>query len=379
VSAATGIIAGGTVHRLPEGASVTATSPVLRPLPGGAGRLCIGLLGGGALPAWVLPGAAHPARVWVLVPGPEGAVLLGGDSLTDSSPTDAAPVPPPPFPPPRLRLAHRAEAETETEDAVQSARGGFRLRLSGGALDIPFAALARLMPMPSLHPVPDPPAGVRGMAWTEAGPVLVLDPTLVEGEGGDAPLLAILLSEGRQIGLPCHGAAPVAEAPPLPPALAIPALLAAAPLARSPVAAAAVPTRALLLAQAAGARFALRLEEVAAVLPPQAPRNHGNGQAALAGIAAHRGDVLPVLDAGLRLGRTAVLAGSGPVPMLRLQDARPVALAVTSVLGLRAVPEADLAPVAGGGLVAAILRLDGAALPVCRADVLAAALGTHVP
>jgi chemotaxis signal transduction protein len=140
-----------------------------------------------------------------------------------------------------------------------------------------------------------------------------------------------------------------------------------------------VPTRALLLAQAAGARFALRLEEVAAVLPPQAPRNHGNGQAALAGIAAHRGDVLPVLDAGLRLGRTAVLAGSGPVPMLRLQGARPVALAVTSVLGLRAGPEADLAPVAGGGLVAAILRLDGAALPVCRADVLAAALGTHVP
>ncbi|MFH5925947.1 chemotaxis protein CheW [Roseomonas xinghualingensis] len=373
-----GIIAGGIAHRLPEGASATAM-PVLRPLPGGAGRLCVGLLGGGALPAWVLPGAALPARAWALVPGPEGALLLGGDELTDSPPADAAPVPPPPFPQPRLRLTRPAQAEPEA-GLPAMVRGGFRLNLPGGALDIPFAALGRLVPMPALHPVPNPPPGTRGMAWTEAGPVLVLDPGhLGRGGGGEARLLALVLSEGRQLGLPCLGATPVAEAPPLPDLLAAPGLLAAAPLARSLPVAESVPMRWLLIARASGARFALPLEEVAAVLPPQLPRNQRGAQEALAGIAAHRGDVLPVLDAGLRLGRAPVLAGSLPTPMLRLQGSRPVALAVSSVTGLRSVPEADLAPVEGAGLVSAIAHLDGDALPVCRAAMMAAPLGGYGP
>ncbi|HEY8614162.1 MAG TPA: chemotaxis protein CheW [Roseomonas sp.] len=370
---AAGIVAGGIVHRLPEGASAAAT-PVLRPLPDGGGRLCVGLLGGGALPAWVLPGAAQPARAWALVPGAEGAVLLGGDSLTASPPADAALVPSPPFPPPRLRLAHRSEVAGEAPAPTPQARGGFRLALAGGAVDLPFAALDRLLPMPPLHPMPEPAPGMRGMAWTAAGPVLVLDPALlgVEGEA-EGPLLAILLCEGRRIGLPCRGASPVAEAPPsLPLVLHSPALLAAAPLALPLAAKPPLPTRLLLLARAGRAGFALPLEEVAAILPPQAPRNRGGG--AVAGIAAHRGDVLPVLDAGWRLGRGPVLSGNAPVPMLRLQGADPVALAVSAVLGLRAVPEADLAPVAGAGLVSAVAHLDGAVLPVCRARALLAPL-----
>nr|WP_245214629.1 chemotaxis protein CheW [Pararoseomonas indoligenes] len=203
------------------------------------------------------------------------------------------------------------------------------------------------------------------MAWTELGPALVL-----AGEEGE-PLLALLVVEGRRLGLPCRGAAPLAQAPALPLALLHPGLLAAAPLALPPAAVAPLPTRLLLLARAGETGFALPLEEVAAVLPPQVPRNAGSG--ALAGIAAHRGDVLPVLDAGTRLGGRPVLTG-GALPMLRLQGAQPAALAVSAVLGLRAVPETDLAPVPGQGLVAAMARLDGAVLPVCRARALLAPL-----
>ena len=367
-----GITAGGTVHRLPPGASAAA-APVLRPLPGGGGRLLVGMLGGGALPAWVLPGAAMPARAWVLVPGAEGALLLGGDALADSLPPGATPVPAPDYPPPPIRLAQTAKGPSSeaAEEAVPGAvpvargRGGVRLALAGGPMDIPFEALVRLLPMPPLHPAPGAPPAARGLAWTEAGAVLVL-------HAGEAALLAVILSGGRLLGLPCRGAAPVPGAAVLPPALSDPALLAAAPLSRPALPEPAAPTRLLLLFRAAGAAFALPLEEVAAVLPPERPRNPGAG--GMAGIAAHRGDVLPVLDAGLRLGRGPVLTG-GPAPMLRLAGARPAALAVSSVQGLRAVPSADIVPVDGGGMVAAVARLDGDAIAVLRAPSLLAPLG----
>ena len=396
-----GIQAGGTLHRLPEGASAIAAPPVLRPLPGGGGRLLVGLLGASAVPAWVLPGAARPAAAWVLVPDPEGALLLGGDALADAPP-GAPPVPPPAYPAPRIRLARAGGADAAAPSSAPS-RGGFRLILpradAGGCgevapgssaspriasraagpspvLDIPFGALARLVPMPLLHPAPDAPPPALGLAWTGAGPVLVLDPTPFGGEAGEAPLLAILLSEGRQLGLPCRGATPIPAAVPLPPPLSQPALLAAAPLGRLPEMPPPAPTRLLLVARASGAGFALPLEEVTTVLAPQRPLSCGAG--ALAGIAAHRGDVLPVLDAGARLGQAPVLGTGQPVPMLRLtgthHGGQSAALAVSSVTGLRAVPEADVAPVAGDGLVAAVLRLDGAPLPVLRARALLGAL-----
>ncbi|WP_458096138.1 chemotaxis protein CheW [Roseomonas sp. WA12] len=372
---AAGITAGITAHRLPEGASAIAT-PVLRPLPGGRGRLYVGLIGGAALPAWVLPGAKQPAGAWALVPGPEGALLLGGDSLIADPPPDAELVELPRLAPVaggRVRSASSGPVEP-TEPVTQLMRGGFRLALVGGAIELPSDALDRLLPMPPLHLFPEPPDGVSGMAWTTAGPVLVIDAAQFGAETGEAPLLAVVLVAGRRIGLPCRGAAPVATTPELPAPLLQPALLSAAPRAVPPPIERAVPTRPLLLAHASAADFALELEDVAAILPPQVPRNRSGG--AVAGITAHRGDVLPVLDGGMRLGRAPVLAGGAAVPMLRLQGPRPAALAVTSVLGLRAVPEADIAPVAGDGLVGAMLRLDGTVLPVLRARALLAPLLT---
>ncbi len=368
---ATGIRAGGSLFRLPEGASATA-APVLRPLPGGGGQLCVGLLGGGALPAWILPGTTRPPGAWVLAPGAEGAVLLGGDAL-ELPPPDAPPVPPPPFPQPRLRLAQR-EAPPELAPAAPAVpRGGFRLALPGGTLDLPFGALDRLLPTPPLHPVPDAPPGVRGMAWTASGAVLVLDPAPGSPVAEGAPLLAVLLAGGRRLGLPCHGATPLAVAPDsLPPALLLPSVLGAAPLAPPPAAEVPAPRRLLLLAQAGGATFALPIEEVAAILPPAMPRNAGNGL--VAGIATHRGDVLPVLDAGRRLGREPVLAARTALPMIRLPGTEPAALAVSAVLGLRAVPEADMAPLTGAGLVSGMVRLDAAVIPVLRARALLAPL-----
>ena len=369
---AAGITAGVTTHRLPEGASAIAT-PVLRPMPGGRGRLLVGLIGGAALPAWVLPGATRPARAWALVPGAEGALLLGGDSLVADPPPGAELVRMPRLAPAaggRVRSASARPAEMAPESVAQPVpmRGGFRVALAGGAVELPFGALDRLLPMPPLHPFPEPPPGTSGMAWTAAGPVLVIDPALLGAEGGEAALLAVVLVAGRRIGLPCRGVTPVAGEPALPPPLLRPALLAAAPRAAPPPAERPAPTRPLLLARAGGADFALELEDVAAILAPQAARNRGGGT--IAGIAAHRGEVLPVLDAGARLGHGPVLTGGGPVPMLRLQGPQPAALAVSAVLGLRAVPEADIVPVAGEGLAGGVLRLDGAVLPVLRARAL---------
>ena len=368
-----GLRAGDRVYRLPEGASAMA-APILRPVPGGGGGLLVGLLGASAVPAWILPGAARPAAAWVLVPEAEGALLLGGDALA-APPPDAPLVPAPAYPPARLRLSHPEEAPGPTLPAEAPARGGFRLSLPGpvpAALDLPFGALSRLLPMPLLHPAPDAPPEGLGLAWTSVGPVLVLDLRPFGGDAGEAPLLAVMLSAGRQLGLPCRGATPMITAPALPAALARPALLAAAPLARVPEPAREVPRRHVLLASAGAAGFALPLEEVAAVLPPQVPRNGGG--APVAGIVAHRGDVLPVLDAGARLGQGPVLGRGQPLPLLRLAGPSPAALAVSAVSGLRAVPEADIVPLAGEGLVAAVLQLDGKPTPLLRARALAEAL-----
>ncbi|MBP0446086.1 chemotaxis protein CheW [Roseomonas sp. SSH11] len=373
-----GILAGGTAYRLPEGASATGL-PVLRPLPRGHGTLSVGLLGGAALPAWILPGTRQPASAWVLLPGQEGASLLGGDLLLNELPPEALPVPQPAFPPSQLRLARRVEpAEQEETPAAPPAPGGFRLILSDGVLDLPFGALDRLLPMPALHPMPDAPPGMRGMAWTAVGAVLVLGTDAPEEEGEAAtPLLAVILSSGRRIGLGCRSVVPLAQAPgSLPEALLSPALLAAAPLVVPPAEALPVRRRSLLVARAAGAAFALFLEDVAAIIPPMTAGNRRDG--AVAGIAAHRGDVLPVLDAGQRLGRAPVLADGRPVPMIRLPGAHPAALAVSAVIGLQPVPEADIAPLAGTGLVAAMARVDGPLIPILRARALLAPLqGGH--
>ncbi|WP_426956746.1 chemotaxis protein CheW [Muricoccus radiodurans] len=364
-----GIVAGGRAYRLPPGSGPVA-APVVRPLPRAPG-LQVALLGGSAVPAHVLPGTARPPAAWVRLPGPEGTFLLGADALLDAVAPDA-PAPPWPDPPtPRLRLGLGEGALADPATVPPAPPAALRLEAEAGPVTLPLSAVDRLLPMPVLHPAPGAPTGTAGLAWTESGPVLVLAPASL-------PLLAVLTIGGRHLGLPCRAAVP---APPgtgtIPDRLLAPVLLTAAPAASRPSPSADIPTHPILVARAGETRFALAVEEVVAVLPPQDPRNRGRG--ALAGIAAHRGDVLPVLDAGERLGTTPVLRDLTAPPMLRLGGAHPLALAVSAVPGLRHVPEPDLVPVPGDGPVAAVARLEGDPLPVFRARAFAAALAGHAP
>ena len=83
--------------------------------------------------------------------------------------------------------------------------------------------------------------------------------------------------------------------------------------------------------------------------------------------------MLPVFDAGLRLGALAVLGWPGAsAPLLRLAGLPAVALAVSHVTGLRRIPEQDIAAVAGEGLVSAVVAMGDQPLPVCRTAVLGA-------
>jgi chemotaxis signal transduction protein len=191
----------------------------------------------------------------------------------------------------------------------------------------------------------------------------------------------LLHHAGRRLALPCERVALVNEPGECFTAFlgttAARAALALAPLVAIPAPPPAQPQRGLLLCHAGGLDFALAVEEVVAVIPPLPPTPVGAAGTALRGVCAHRGDILPVVDAGERLGGPPAL-GAGPVPLLRLAGARPVALAVAAVAGLRQVPEADLALVRAGlpglapGLVLALARFAGSLLPVLCAAALAA-------
>ncbi|TDG06470.1 hypothetical protein E2C05_31680, partial [Paracraurococcus ruber] len=96
--------------------------------------------------------------------------------------------------------------------------------------------------------------------------------------------------------------------------------------------------------------------------PPGAPPG-------VLGLCAHRGDVLPVVDAMARLGLGAAAAAERPLLRLALQP--PVAIAIDALPALHRLPEADFTPVmAPDGLVESLATLDGAPLPVCRPAVL---------
>jgi chemotaxis signal transduction protein len=127
-----------------------------------------------------------------------------------------------------------------------------------------------------------------------------------------------------------------------------------------------------VLFRAGGVTAALPAEAVAAVLAPQRPLPAPPGAAArgVAGLAAHRGAVLPVRDGGRALGGAPVLAG-GEAPLIRLALEPEWLLAVSEVLGVRRAPETEIVP-AGGGLVTAIARLGGEALPLLAPRGLAA-------
>lgn len=292
---------------------------------------------------------------------------------------EALPLPLPPRPPtPPAPPAPRAEGRS-----ARRAAGGLaalHLALGGVALAVPAALAEHILPMPPLRPFPGALPAVLGLAEAGDAPALVLDLAAPAGGGepGAPEWLLVLQAAGRRIGLPAQRIA----AGPATPALGIfeawlaspqaaPAL-AAAPLSRPAAPPAPQAERALVLFRAGGVTAALPAEAVAAVLAPQRPLPAPPGAAVrgVAGLAAHRGAVLPVRDGGRALGGPPALAG-GEAPLIRLALEPEWLLAVSEVLGVRRAPETEIVP-AGGGLVTAIARLGGEALPLLAPRGLAA-------
>ena len=250
--------------------------------------------------------------------------------------------------------------------------GALHLSLGGIALAIPATLVERILPMPVLRALPGAAPGVAGLAEAGGAPVLVRHTHFAAGmqeAGGETPLLLLVLREGgRRFGLPAQRI----EAGPAIAAMARFGEWLAAPEAREALAYAPpaidppplipIPQRHLVLFRAAGMELALPAEAVVAILAPTTPLP--TPRRGLAGLAAHRGVVLPVLDGGLVLGGRAALA-EGPAPLIRLALWPEVLVAVEQIGGVRALPAADVTPLAQpDGLVAAFARLGGAPLPV---------------
>ncbi|MGX9965157.1 chemotaxis protein CheW [Roseomonas sp. F4] len=377
--------AGGRIFALPPGA-VAVPASLLRPAPlAGPGLLGLAAVGGQVLPVLEAAPGCGGGPAWVLLDGPGGRVVVAGEALCDLPECGA-----PPLLPPRPTI-RRPPAP------LPAGPGGWSVPMRGGAqrqaamaaelgalrLVLPFPALERVVPMPALRPAPA--AGPAALGYTVAAglPALVLDPAWLLGaetETAEATLLVLFRHGGRRLGLPC---ARIGPARPGEPTLlqrldSVAEALVVAPLAEATVPPPPEPSRALLLCTAGGQAFALPVEEVQAVIPPmvptQAPHSQGDRELpGFRGIAAHRGDVLPVLDAGERLGGAFVLASpQAEAPLLRLAGGRPVALAVSQVTGLRRIPERLISAVAGEGLVSAVVALGDVPMPVCRAAVLGA-------
>ncbi|HEV7455993.1 MAG TPA: chemotaxis protein CheW [Roseococcus sp.] len=239
------------------------------------------------------------------------------------------------------------------------------LSLAGVALALPSALVEHVHPMPEVMPLPGAPACVRGLALAGGAPVLVLDSLDVAGGAGmeEAPAWLVALRwQGRRLGLP---AARVAAGPAVPSLRQFEAwlegadghaVLALAPPALEEVASRPVAERHLVLFRAGGLRAALPAEAVRAVLAPVRPQSLPGGGGA---VAPHRGELLPVRDAGLRLGAAPSAPGAA-APMVRLALARECLVAVSAIEGVRRIPAADITPLgAGQGLVAGLARVQG--------------------
>ncbi|MBO1073298.1 chemotaxis protein CheW [Roseomonas marmotae] len=357
-----GLMVAGQVFRLPPGARAVPP-PTPRPLPGAPPEMLgVALLEGRLLPAWA--GEAAP-MAWVLLkdgliggsgfhPAPPGAPLLRlpeAPPLPPPAPAAAAAPPPPPSlpPPPSIVV----------------------LRLSGATMGLPMAALRCIRAWPEqILPVPGSPPGLLGYATTPDGPALLLEAGWCYGVANPGPPshLALLRHQGRQLGLPCQGAAPGQAAPLLPRLDGTPEgarILALAPCPAEAPPPIRQPRRPLLLCKAGSTPFCLPMEEIVAVIPPQRllPLPPGTTPG-MVGACAHRGAVLPVLDAGWRLGHGRLPPAP---PLLHLAGDTPWALAVAEVLGLRQVPEAGIFPVTGDPLVAGLASIEGQPVPLCRA------------
>jgi chemotaxis signal transduction protein len=375
------ILAKGVAYALPEGSRAILAQAV-RPMPlVPAGAPVLAMFEGQGVPVLrlIADGAA-----WVRLPS---GLLVVGDALLDARPPEALDLP-------DARIAAGAAprplpAAAEGGWAVAAGRG--RARFSTLAAEIgpcrvllPFASLLHVLPMPPVRPAPGMPRGIAGYAVAEGGPALVLDPAALMAEPVKLPAATVLVLfqiEGRAIGLPCQRIGPAApgEVADLRAIAAAVAAFGGAPAWTTPAAPVPEPRRGLLLCSAAGLTFAVAVEEIAAVIAPIAPAPAPapapatpRGDVPGSRVIAHRGDVLPVLDGGLRLAGTPVLPGFGSAaPMLRLMLARPVALAVSRVTGLRQVPLSAIAAAEGSALVSGIAMLAEGAVPICRAAALA--------
>ncbi len=308
----------------------------------------------------------------------------------------AAPVAAPPRPP---RAAPPAPAPSAPPASRRRASGldTLHLALGGVALAVPAALAEHIHPMPALLALPGAPAGVAGLAHSGGAPILVLDTGFVGGGSGmgddAAPALLLALGwQGRRIGLPAQRIAAGPEVPALrlfhawlaSPAAA--AALACAPPALAAMPVLPVPERHLVLFRAGGLRAALPVEAVRAVLAATRPQPLPGADPRPAdptgtrhphGFAAHRGEVLPVRDAGQRLSGQPCWTTSG-APMIRLGLGAEVLLAVQAIEGVRCLPAADITPLGGGHgmeparLVAAVARWQGESLLVLSPAALAA-------
>jgi chemotaxis signal transduction protein len=277
--------------------------------------------------------------------------------------------PPRPATPAAPRLAAAAPMPPQRRAMGLAA---LHLSLGGIALAIPSALAEHIIPMPALRPLPGAAPGVLGLAMSDGAPVLVLETGFAAGQPAaerEAPDLLLVLREGgRRFGLPAtriEAGPAIAATRAFQAWLASPeaaAALAYAPPALELEAAQPIPQRRLVMFHAAGMELALPAESVVAVLPATQPLP--TPRQGLAGLAAHRGAVLPVLDGGLVLGGRAALA-HGPAPLIRLALWPEVLVAVEQIGGVRTLPAADFTPLAQrDGMVAAFARLGGAPLPV---------------
>lgn len=379
-----GLRAGGRLWALPSDAMAVEPA-ALRPAPlAGGAVLGIAVVGGQVVPVLAVAPGLPGGAAWVMLDGPQGRLVLAGEAFEAEVPDDTPLLAPPgiaarrvPAPMPALSggWAVPIRSGAARQLAVAAELGGERMVL-------PLSMLERVVTMPALRTAPGGGVAVLGYAVAAGAPVLVLAPGWLVGPmaaTADASLLMLFRHGGRRLGLPCARVGPARPNETSLEARLDAALedFAMAPLVEQVPMPPPEPMRTLLLCSAGGQSFALPVEDVVAVIPPLAPTltpRSGLAEARMLGfrgVAAHRGDVLPVLDAGQRMGLGSVMVRPGQqAPMLRLAGVRPVALAVSQVTGLRQVPERLVATVAGDGLVSAIATLGEAALPVCRGAVL---------
>ncbi len=311
------------------------------------------MLAGRAVPAFDL--AQAPDAPWGRHPAPGGEVLLRGDAAAL-----------PALVPRRVRLALAPLAPlVAVAMATRRPATAYDLVSPGGQIRVPMASLLRVVPLPGLRAIPWAPAEVLGWAVADGAVALVIDPC---GMAAGAQHLVLLLLDGRLVGLPCTRLAPTeAEPTDLSP---LRALLGWAPAHAPPLVLPAPATTGLLVAQAGGQRFALAAAEVEAAIAPACPTALPAGRAAI----AHRGEILPVLDAGLLLGMPPVIGQGRAMPLLRLRLAPPLALAVSAIEGLRPLGTGGVAPLATGVMVGLATWPGAAPIPLLGAARLGEAL-----